>query len=198
MRRIFSNGEKEVCMYIKKLIGTKCYLSPLNLEDAEQYAVWLNDVEVTDNLQLISSVITVDGERELLKKLAQEHNYGIIDIANNQLIGNVGFVDINHLHRTAEIGIFIGDKSYWSKGYGQEALSLLLDYAFKKLNLHTILLRVYDFNQRAIACYEKTGFRKIGEIRDGLIRNMEYHNVVLMDILPTDFYEKNPQYKTEK
>ena len=185
-------------MYIRKLIGTKCYLSPLNLEDAEQYAVWLNDVEVTDNLQLISSVITVDGERELLKKLAQEHNYGIIDIANNQLIGNAGFIDINHLHRTAEIGIFIGDKSYWSKGYGQEALSLLLDYAFKKLNLHSILLRVYDFNQRAIACYEKTGFRKIGEIRDGLIRNMEYHNVVLMDILPTDFYEKNPQYKTEK
>ena len=185
-------------MYIRKLIGTKCYLSPLNLEDAEQYTVWLNDMEVTENLQLISSVITVDDERELLKKLAQEHNYGIIDIANNQLIGNAGFVDINHLHRTAEIGIFIGDKSYWSKGYGQEALSLLLDYAFKKLNLHSILLRVYDFNQRAIACYEKTGFRKIGEIRDGLIRNMEYHNVVLMDILPTDFYEKNPQYKTEK
>ena len=185
-------------MYIRKLIGTKCYLSPLNLEDAEQYAVWLNDMEVTENLQLISSVITVDDERELLKKLAQEHNYGIIDIANNQLIGNAGFIDINHLHRTAEIGIFIGDKSYWGKGYGQEALSLLLDYAFKKLNLHSILLRVYDFNQRAIACYEKTGFRKIGEIRDGLIRNMEYHNVVLMDILPTDFYEKHPQYKTEK
>ena len=185
-------------MYIRKLIGTKCYLSPLNLEDAEQYTVWLNDMEVTENLQLISSVISIDGEKELLKKLAQEHNYGIVDITTNQLIGNVGFVDINHLHRTAEIGIFIGDKSYWGNGYGQEALSLLLDYAFKKLNLHSILLRVYDFNQRAIACYEKIGFRKIGEIRDGLIRNMEYHNVVLMDILPADFYEKNPQYKIEK
>jgi len=185
-------------MYIRKLIGTKCYLSPLNLEDAEQYTVWLNDMEVTENLQLISSVISIDGEKELLKKLAQEHNYGIVDITTNQLIGNVGFVDINHLHRTAEIGIFIGDKSYWGNGYGQEALSLLLDYAFKKLNLHSILLRVYDFNQRAIACYEKTGFKKIGEIRDGLIRNMEYHNVILMDILPADFYEKNPQYKIEK
>lgn len=147
-------------MYIRKLIGTKCYLSPLNLEDAEQYTVWLNDMEVTENLQLISSVISIDGEKELLKKLAQEHNYGIVDITTNQLIGNVGFVDINHLHRTAEIGIFIGDKSYWGNGYGQEALSLLLDYAFKKLNLHSILLRVYDFNQRAIACYEKTGFKK--------------------------------------
>jgi len=182
-------------MYIKKLVGTQCYLSPLNIEDAEQYAVWLNDMEVTENLQLVSSIIPVDGERELLKKLAQDHNYGIIDKATNELIGNVGFIDINLLHRTAEIGIFIGNKSYWGKGYGREALSLLLDYAFKKLNLHNILLRVYDFNRRAVACYEKVGFKKIGEIRDGLIRNMEYHNIILMDILPADFYETNPQYK---
>ena len=182
-------------MYIKKLIGTQCYLSPLNIEDAEQYAVWLNDMEVTENLQLISSIIPVDGERELLKKLAQDHNYGIIDKATNELLGNVGFIDINHLHRTAEIGIFSGNKSYWGKGYGREALSLLLNYAFKKLNLHNILLRVYDFNRRAVACYEKVGFKKIGEIRDGLIRNMEYHNIILMDILPADFYETNPQYK---
>ena len=182
-------------MYIKKLIGTQCYLSPINLEDAEQYAVWLNDMEILENLTLMTSVVTVDSEREFLKTLAQAHNYGIIDIKTDQLIGNIGFKDIDHLHRTTEIGIFIGDKSYWDKGYGQEALSLLLDYAFKKLNLHTILLRVYDFNQRAIACYGKVGFKKIGEIRDGFIRNMEYHNIIMMDILPADFYEANPQYK---
>ena len=97
-------------MYVKKLIGTQCYLSPLNLEDAEQYAVWLNDVEVIENLQLSSSIISVEGEREFLKKLAQEHNYGIIDLKTNHLLGNVGFIDINHLHRTAEIGIFIGER----------------------------------------------------------------------------------------
>ena len=56
MRRIFSNGEKEICMYIKKLIGTQCYLSPLNIEDAEQYAVWLNDVEVTEFRRLFLSM----------------------------------------------------------------------------------------------------------------------------------------------
>lgn len=128
-------------MYIKKLIGTKCYLSPLNLEDAEQYAVWLNDMEVLENLTLMTSVVTVDSEREFLKTLAQAHNYGIIDIKTDQLIGNIGFKDIDHLHRTTEIGIFIGDKSYWDKGYGQEALSLLLDYAFKS---STCILFCYE------------------------------------------------------
>ena len=182
-------------MYIKKMQGIKCYLSPIVLEDAEQYAIWLNDLQITDFLQTASSVISVESEREILKKLAQEHTYGIIDLQTNRLIGNIGIFNINHLHRTAEVGIFIGNKDYWNKGYGGEALALLLDYSFKKLNLHTILLRTYSYNRRAVACYEKIGFKKIGEIRDGLIRNMEYHNIILMDILPADFYEKNPQYK---
>ena len=182
-------------MYIKKMMGTKCYLSPIDSNDAEQYAVWLNDMTVTEYLQTASSIISLEGEKELLKKFAQEHTYGIVDAQTDRLIGNTGLFAVNHLHRTAEVGIFIGDTDYWNKGYGHEALSLLLDYSFKILNLHSILLRVYAFNQRAVACYEKVGFKKIGEIRDGLIRNMTYHNIVLMDIFPTDFYEQNPQYK---
>ena len=178
-------------MYIKKLVGKKCYLSPIDIEDAEKYTVWLNDLEVIDNLTLASSVITVYEEKELLKKLSKEHNYAIIDNETNLLIGNIGFMNINHLHNTAELGIFIGDKSYWGKGYGQEAITLLVDYAYKKLNLHNILLRVYSYNERAIACYTKVGFKKCGEIRQGFIRNRKYYNIILMDILPDEFYEKN-------
>ena len=182
-------------MYIKKMIGSKCYLSPIDSNDAEQYTRWLNDMSVVEYLQMASSSISLENEKELLKKLAQEHTYGIVDVQTDRLIGNTGLIAVNHLHRSAEVGIFIGDTDYWNKGYGQEALSLLLDYSFKKLNLHNILLRAYSFNQRAVACYEKVGFKKIGEIRDALIRNMTYHNILLMDILPTDFYEQNPQYK---
>lgn len=178
-------------MYIKKIIGKKCYLSPIDIEDAEIYTVWLNDQEVVDNLTLASSVITVNEEKEILKKLSKEHNYAIIDTETNRLIGNIGFMDIDHLHNTAELGIFIGDKDYWGKGYGQEAIVLLLDYAYKKLNLNNILLRVYSFNERAIACYNKVGFKKIGEIRQGIIKNRTYYNIILMDILPEEFYEKN-------
>ena len=105
---------------------------------------------------------------------------------------------IDYLNRSAEIGIFIGNKDYWSNGYGTEALSLLIDYAYRILNIHNISLKLFDYNERALKCYQAVGFQKIGAIRDGLIRNMEYHNIILMDILPTEFYEKNPQYKQEK
>jgi RimJ/RimL family protein N-acetyltransferase len=177
-------------MYIKKLIGKKCYLSPIDINDAEKYAIWLNDQEIADFLTLSTAVIPVDGEREILQKMSNDHNYAIVDLKTNTLLGNVGLIDINHIHSSAEIGIFIGDKSYWNKGYGKEALSLLIDYAYKKLNLHNILLRTYDFNLRAIACYENIGFKRIGEIRQGIQRNLEFHNIILMDILPNDFYKK--------
>lgn len=107
------------------------------------------------------------------------------------LIGNVGFVAINYIHRTGEAGIFIGNKEYWSKGYGYEALSLLIDYAYKVLNLNSIMLRVYSYNKRAIGCYEKVGFKKIGEIREAHIYNLKIHNVILMDLLPEDFYKND-------
>ena len=67
-------------------------------------------------------------------------------------------------------------------------MRLLLDYAYKTLNLHNIMLKVYAYNERAIKCYEKTGFKKAGEIREALIRNGKKHNIVLMDIVPDDFY----------
>ncbi len=177
-------------MYIKKMTGDKCYLSPLDINDAEKYSIWLNDQEITDYLQLATSVISIEAEREFLQNLSKDHHYAIIDAETNQLLGNVGLININHVHRSAEIGIFIGEKNYWSKGYGKEAMSLLIDYSYKKLNLNNIFLRTYSFNPRAIACYEKIGFKKIGEIRQGIFRNLQYNNIILMDILPEDFYEK--------
>ena len=178
-------------MYFKKLIGEKCYLSPLDINDVEQYVTWLNDSEVTCNLTLATAVISLENEKDILARLTKDHNYGIIDKETNKLIGNVGFVAINNMHRKAEIGIFIGNKEYWSKGYGYEALFLLIDYGYRVLNLNNIMLRVYSYNKRAIACYEKVGFKKIGEIRETHIYNLEKHNEILMDLLPEDFYKKN-------
>jgi len=179
-------------MYFKKLSGTKCYLSPIDVNDAETYTRWLNDLEITENLTLAAAVIPLEGEKELLQKLAAgsttQQDYAIINAENDTLIGNAGLININHLHKTAEAGIFIGDKSCWGKGFGTEALSLLIDYAYTVLNLHNIFLKTYAFNKRAIRCYEKIGFKKIGEIREAHVYGGKAHNIVLMDILPSDFY----------
>jgi RimJ/RimL family protein N-acetyltransferase len=177
-------------MYFKKLIGNKCFLSPIDPNDAEKFTEWLNDLELTINLTLYNSIINVESEQIFLNNLSKEHNYSIIDNETNELIGNCGFVDIDNVNQTAEVGIFIGNKNYWNKGYGTEALSLLMDYGFKSLNLHNILIRVYDYNKRAKKSYEKTGFKQIGIRRESLYRNLEKHDIIYMDILPNEFYEK--------
>ena len=177
-------------MYFRKLTGEKCYLSPIDVNDAEKFTEWLNDLEVTEHLRLYPEIISIEKEKEFLGKLSKEHNYSIIDNETDELIGNCGFVGIDHLNQTAETGIFIGNKKYWDRGYGMEALGLLLDYGFKALNLHNIFLRVYSFNERARKCYEKIGFKIIGKKREALLRGKERHDIIFMDILHNEFYEK--------
>ena len=174
-------------MYFKKLIGKKCFLSPMDVNDAEKYSEWLNDLEITSNLSMYHCNISVQGEKELLEKLSKEHNYSIIDIGQNELIGSCGFMDIDHLNQTAEIGIFIGNKNYWNKGYGTEALQLLLDYVFKALNLRNVILKVYSFNENAKRVYEKIGFKIIGKRRKALKRGKEEFDIIFMDIIEEEF-----------
>jgi RimJ/RimL family protein N-acetyltransferase len=177
-------------MYFKKLVGNKCYLSPIDTNDAEKFTEWLNDLELTLNLQLYGSIISVESEKGFLDELSKTHNYSIIDIETKEAIGICGFLDIEHINQTAEVGIFIGNKHFWNKGYGAEALSLLVDYGFKALNLHNIMLRVYEYNKIAISCYEKIGFKHIGQRREAIHRNLDKHDIIFMDILSKDFYEK--------
>ncbi|MCL1812174.1 MAG: GNAT family N-acetyltransferase [Treponema sp.] len=175
-------------MYFKKMIGEKCYLSPVDVNDAEKFTEWLNDLEVTQNLTLYPHIISLTNEKESLEHLAKSHTYSIIDINTGELIGNCGYMDLDHINQTGEVGIFIGNIKYWSIGYGTEALTLLLDYGFKALNLHNIFLKVYSFNERAIKCYKKIGFKTIGKRREALLRGKDRYDIIFMDIVHNEFY----------
>jgi len=177
-------------MYFKKMVGQKSYLSPIDINDAEKYTRWLNDFDITRYLTLAPLVISLEGEKESLVSLAKGHNYGIIALENDELIGNCGIMDIDTINRTGEIGIFIGNAEYQNKGYGSEAMTLLMDYAFNVLNLRNIMLRVYSFNARAIACYESIGFKAIGRRRNAIERNQQIFDILFMDMVPEDFNKK--------
>jgi len=160
----------------------------MDSNDAEKYTEWLNDMEILVNLHLYNSVISLENEKVFINELSKDHNYSIVDLETNELIGNCGFKDIDYTNQIAEAGIFLGNKKFWNKGYGTEAMSLLIDYGFKALNFHNIMLKVFEFNKRAIRCYEKTGFKRIGTRREAMQRDLKKHNIIYMDILPDEFY----------
>ncbi len=174
--------------YFKNIKGKMCYLSPMNPDDAELYTKWLNDLELTVNLHISQTLISLPKERELLEKLCKKgYVYAIVDLETDNLIGNCGLHQVDHVNETAKIGIFIGDKDYWSKGYGTEAIKLLLDYGFNILNLTNIMLDVFYYNKRAIECYKKCGFKEIGLRRKARTIAGKKYDILYMDILSEEF-----------
>jgi len=174
--------------YFRKLEGERVFLSPINMDDLEQYTAWINDLSMTINLGNASTPISLASEKEFLEKLVREgHNYAIVLKDDETLIGNCSLFNINHIQRTAEAGIFIGDKKYRGKGYGTEAMQLLLAYGFKVLNLNNIMLKVYSFNKQAIRSYEKAGFRVFGRRSQSYFVNGHYYDEIYMEILARDF-----------
>ncbi len=172
--------------YFPKIVGERVYLSPICLEDAERYAQWLNDLRTTRFLTLASAQVTLHGEREALANLSKQHAYAIVEKGTDELLGNCGLFAIEDTNRSAEVGIFIGEDSKLGKGYGAEALRLLCDYGFNVLNLRSIRLRTYAFNERAAASYRKVGFKDAGRFRKAHFFAGEYHDLILMDLLPED------------
>ncbi|MBW6514110.1 MAG: GNAT family N-acetyltransferase [Candidatus Syntrophosphaera sp.] len=174
--------------YFRKLIGEKCYLSPVSLEDAERYTEWLNDLEIGQFLLSSSTVFDLEKERDALKNLMKNDVvFAIVEKDTNKVIGNCGLHEVSNVHRRANFGIFIGEKTYWNQGIGTEATALIIDYAFNIMNLNNISLEVVAYNQRGIRCYEKVGFKYVGRRRDYIFMAGKYHDVMIYDILASEF-----------
>lgn len=177
--------------YYRKITGERVYLSPLSVDDAHKYTEWLNDLEISVNLRGAARILTQLQEREILERISREGTvFAIIDKTTERLIGNCGLHNLDQVNRCTEIGIFIGDKAYWNKGFGTEALFLLLDYCFNIQNLNSVMLIVKEFNKRAIRCYEKCGFKKIGVRRQAVIHGKRTWGELYMDLLASEFTGK--------
>ena len=174
--------------YFKKLIGDRIYLSPRNSEDVEIFTEWLNDFKITDYLGRSSILTTLDDEKKYLEENATaEASFVIITINDNKMIGTVSLEGINHINRCATLGIFIGDEDFRNKGYGTEAIKLILEYGFKYLNLKNIKLDLMEFNERALKCYKKCGFQENGRRRKCKFIDGKYYDSISMDILAEEF-----------
>ena len=185
--------------YFKKLVGDRIYLSPRCTEDYEIFTEWLNDFQVADYVHRSGMITSKEAEKEFLENNNNpEATFSIIDLETDKLVGSVSIERIDHLNRVGTLGIFIGDKDYRDKGYGTEAIKLILEYGFKYLNLKNIKLDVMEFNQRAIRCYEKCGFKMAGRRRKCTFINGNYYDVLSMDILDEEFegdYIRNKNIK---
>ncbi len=183
--------------YFKKLVGKNIYLSPINIEDVEQYTKWMNDFSVTDYINRSSNITTLEQEKEYLRKVTDEKDlsFAIVRLEDDKLLGNCSIHDVGYLRRVGTLGIFIGDVEDRHKGYGTEALQLLLDYGFNYLNLNNIMLCVMEYNPNAFECYKKIGFKEFGRRRKAQFLNGKYYDIIYLDMLAQEFTESYIQNK---
>ena len=171
------------------IVGDRIYLRPLEVDDADSAVPWLNDAEIRQYMGITSPTNKVRerGYVERFYKDDRKTHLGIMLKERDQLMGHIGLYDISISQRHAELGILIGDRGCWSKGYGTEAMNLMLEYGFNQLSLHRIYLFVLDFNVRAVRAYEKVGFIRECVMREHGYRNGEYCDDYAMSILEDEW-----------
>lgn len=108
--------------------------------------------------------------------------FSIRTLEGDVLIGFLGLW-VNALRRDVWVGIGIGERDYWSKGYGTDAMKLALQYAFMELGAHRVTLGLMEYNPRALKSYEKVGFRIEGRSRGDVFREGKHYDSIWMGIL---------------
>lgn len=173
------------------LIGKRVYLRAIEKEDLIHVRKWSNDPEIRRLTGEVTSMSQVDADKFLERAYSDNTRewFVIVIKENDRVIGEAGLLRMFHAWRTTDISIIIGEKDVWGKGYGTEAILLLIDYAFRRLNFHRVAIGVVGFNEKAIRFWEKIGFKKEGIQRDGYSYNHKYYDFVMMSILEDEFRE---------
>jgi len=173
------------------LPGDKIVLRPLQASDLTgAYLDWLNDYEVTRFLETGKKPATLASLRRYVEAMTQAPDTVMLAITEKRSgvhVGNVKLGGIHPVHRRADLGIMLGDKRRWGRGYGREAVALILAYGFDRLNLNKIYLGVDAENSAAVRVYEQLGFKIEGTLRQHLFRDGAYRDQHVMSVLREDY-----------
>jgi RimJ/RimL family protein N-acetyltransferase len=153
----------------------------------ETFLGYLQDPEVAIYASSTFYALSPIPDLERTKKMPDEVIFTIFELENLTMIGECSLRGIDHRHGTATFGILIGRKEYWSHGYGTEATRLMLDYAFRFLNLHNVKLRTAGFNTRGQRAYQKAGFKEMGRRRSSILLGGKRYDDIYMDCVADEF-----------
>ena len=180
------------------IFGERLRLRRNERADIPKFVEWLNDPEVRRFLSLNMPISMANEEQwfeKMLKLPPPEQPFAIEirkmipeeETGSWQVIGNCSFMDMDNTVHSAEVGLFIGDKSLWNKGYGTEVMRMLLRFGFETLNLNRIFLRVDEDNKGGIRAYKKAGFIHEGRLRHAVYREGKYQDLLIMSVLRSEW-----------
>ena len=167
----------------------------LTIEDAEDRYNWCSDIEVTKYLNMPDKYppFSLEETKKWIQMCINKTNgyeQKAIVAEDGKHIGWVDLKNIDHLNHHAELGIAIGDKNYWGKGFGLAAMLEMLRFGFTHIHLNKIWLRVEVDNEKAIKSYRKAGYIEEGILRQDRFRNGIYVDRLRMSMLKDEFLRR--------
>jgi RimJ/RimL family protein N-acetyltransferase len=175
------------------LRGRKIRLTAITKEDIKAISHWYEDAGFS---RLFDATPAVPKSQNQLANLLEEQEknkdiylFAIRPIDDNVLLGYVELDGFLWAHQNCWLSIGLGDRKNWGKGYGREAMELILRFVFHELNLHRIQLTVFSYNERAVALYENLGFTREGVYREHLQRDGQRHDMYLYGLLRREWSE---------
>ncbi len=173
------------------LKGSLVRLSAVDYEElGKAYAVWNRDSELkrlldSDANRLYSAKTGMDFFKKMIEEASPgEHFFSIRALNDDRLLGDINLYIVNDwIGRNAFVGICVGNRGDWGKGYGTDAMKVILRFAFTEVNLNRVMLNVFEYNPRAIRSYEKAGFHHEGRSRGVLLRDGKRWDMLYMSIL---------------
>jgi len=180
------------------LRGERVFLRAPERSDIPAFVRWFNDSLTTSFIMMRAPMSQASEEQwfdQMLQRDGKEaYHFVICLIEDGRAIGNLGLFEIDHVNGHAGIGITIGEKELWGRGYGTDAMNALVDFGFGMLRLERLWLDVYDFNVRARRSYEKAGFVVEGTRRHEVFKRGRYYDTILMSIL-RDEWQALPRHR---
>lgn len=170
------------------ITGKKVALGPLRKDLIPTYDRWYNDAEAA--FSYYRGYLRPDTQEETESRyeaMKKDVAFTIYETGSMRPIGTVELTEVDFFNRTCAFGIVIGEAEFRSRGFGTEATSLALDWAFHALGLHSVRLTVFSFNRRGIRAYEKAGFKVAGRLRESKRVADKLYDTIYMDCLATEF-----------
>jgi len=177
--------------YLPYLQGELIYLREVRPSDVnEAYYSWMNDPEITRYLESRFFPNDMESLEDYVSKRQKDPNDIFLAIVlkdTDRHVGNIKLGPINWIHRLADVGVLIGDKDSWGKGYATEAIGLVARMAFHNLNLHKLTAGYYADNKGSERAFLKNGFLIEGKRRAHRFSNGVYVDTVILGLLREDF-----------
>jgi RimJ/RimL family protein N-acetyltransferase len=186
-----ATGEEEAIPERPLLLvdGEKVGLGPHRRELIPLYQRWMNDFGTLRTLGVAPMPMTLERETAWYESVAAATapNFTIYERATWRPIGTTSLMEVDRENRSAEFGILIGEAAYRGRGFGTETTRLMLDYAFTALGLHSVMLRVFEFNLAGQRAYSRAGFREFGRRRQSKLMGGRLWDTVYMECLASEF-----------